>query len=43
MQNLRWKDWLSQAERDLEWAKSVFTLCFFCPNLFCLLETEIRM
>ncbi|EKO52370.1 MULTISPECIES: HEPN domain-containing protein [Leptospira] len=34
MQNLRWKDWLSQAERDLEWAKASLHSGFFAQTCF---------
>ncbi|AXR67988.1 HEPN domain-containing protein [Leptospira mayottensis] len=34
MQNPRWKDWLAQAERDLEWAKASLHLGFFAQTCF---------
>ncbi|EMN14719.1 putative toxin-antitoxin system, antitoxin component [Leptospira borgpetersenii str. Brem 307] len=34
MQNPRWKDWLAQAERDLEWAKASLHSGFFAQTCF---------
>ncbi|RHX83343.1 HEPN domain-containing protein [Leptospira stimsonii] len=34
MQNPRWKDWLAQAERDLEWAEASLQSGFFAQTCF---------